>query len=141
MRAYGEDGGELLGEGVLSLIDNRIALDSGTLRFKARFDNAEQRLWPDQSVVVILQTDLLQQALAVPLEAIRQRAEGTFVWRVEDGKAQPVAVQVTHEDEERAVVDGLKAGDQVVIDGQSRLRPGVDVRASEAMTGAIGERS
>ena len=141
VRAYGEDGGELLGEGVLSLIDNRIAVDSGTLRFKARFDNAEQRLWPDQSVVVTLQTQLLRQALAVPLEAIRQRAEGTFVWRVDGGKAQPVAVQVIHEDEARAVVDGLKAGDQVVIDGQSRLRPGIEVKASEAMAGTVGERS
>lgn len=130
VQAFREDGGTLLGSGQLALIDNRVALDSGTLRFKARFDNADEQLWPDQSVVVTLQTDLLTGALAVPLEAIRQRSEGTFVWRVANDEAQPVAVRVLHEDPQRAVVEGLAAGDQVVTDGQSRLRPGISVRRS-----------
>lgn len=138
VQAFREDGGTLLGTGQLALIDNRVALDTGTLRFKARFDNAEEQLWPDQSVVVTLQTGLLSQALSVPLEAIRQRTEGTFVWRVAGEQAQPVAVTVLHEDEQRAVVDGLAAGDQVVTDGQSRLRPGVSVRRTEPATAEAG---
>lgn len=131
VQAFREDGGALLGTGTLALIDNRVALDTGTLRFKARFDNAREQLWPDQSVVVTLQTGLLEQALSVPLEAIRQRTEGTFVWRVEGEQVQPVAVKVLHEDEQRAVVAGLAAGDRIVTDGQSRLRPGVTVRRAE----------
>ncbi|SHL43690.1 efflux RND transporter periplasmic adaptor subunit [Phytopseudomonas punonensis] len=131
VQAFREDGGALLGTGSLALIDNRVALDTGTLRFKARFDNALEQLWPDQSVVVTLQTGLLRQALAVPLQAIRQRTEGTFVWRVEGEQVQPVAVKVLHEDEQHAVVSGLAAGDQIVTDGQSRLRPGVTVRRAE----------
>jgi len=131
VQAFREDGGALLGTGTLALIDNRVALDTGTLRFKARFDNAREQLWPDQSVVVTLQTGLLEQALSVPLEAIRQRTEGTFVWRVEGEQVQPVAVKVLHEDEQRAVVAGLAAGDRIVTDGQSRLRPGVTVRRTE----------
>lgn len=139
VQAFREDGGTLLGTGQLALIDNRVALDTGTLRFKARFDNASEQLWPDQSVVVTLQTDLLAQALSVPLEAIRQRTEGTFVWRLEGDKAQPAAVKVLHEDEQRAVVEGLAAGDRVVTDGQSRLRPGVTVRSIEPLPVAPGE--
>ncbi|SFD43096.1 MULTISPECIES: efflux RND transporter periplasmic adaptor subunit [Pseudomonadaceae] len=134
VQAFAEDGGALLGTGTLALIDNRVALDTGTLRFKARFANAQQQLWPDQSVVVTLQTGLLEQALAVPLEALRQRTEGTFVWRVEGEQVQPVAVKVLHEDEQRAVVSGLAAGDRIVTDGQSRLRPGVTVRRVEPVS-------
>ncbi|UCJ17671.1 efflux RND transporter periplasmic adaptor subunit [Pseudomonas sp. MM211] len=139
VQAFREDGGTLLGTGQLALIDNRVALDTGTLRFKARFDNASEQLWPDQSVVVTLQTDLLAQALSVPLEAIRQRTEGTFVWRLEGDTVQPAAVKVLHEDEQRAVVEGLAAGDRIVTDGQSRLRPGVTVRSIEPVSVAVGE--
>lgn len=139
VQAFREDGGTLLGTGQLALIDNRVALDTGTLRFKARFDNASEQLWPDQSVVVTLQTDLLAQALSVPLEAIRQRTEGTFVWRLEGDTVQPAVVKVLHEDEQRAVVEGLAAGDRIVTDGQSRLRPGVTVRSIEPVPVASGE--
>lgn len=128
---YREDGGEAIAEGRLALIDNRIALDTGTIRLKALFDNADERLWPDQSVVVTLQARVLPQVLAVPLEAIRQSAEGTFVWRVEADKAVPAPVKVLHETEALAVIEGLEAGDRVVIDGQSRLRAGVAVRPAE----------
>ncbi|KIP96368.1 hypothetical protein RU08_21195 [Pseudomonas fulva] len=139
VQAFREEGGTLLGTGQLALIDNRVALDTGTLRFKARFDNASEQLWPDQSVVVTLQTDLLAQALSVPLEAIRQRTEGTFVWRLQGDKVQPAAVKVLHEDEQRAVVEGLAAGDRIVTDGQSRLRPGVTVRRVEPAPVASGD--
>ncbi|TBV00604.1 efflux RND transporter periplasmic adaptor subunit [Phytopseudomonas dryadis] len=138
VRAFREDGGEAIADGRLALIDNRVALDTGTIRVKALFDNADERLWPDQSVVVTLQADVLRDVLSVPLEAIRQRADGTFVWRVEDGKAAPVAVKVLHETDALAVVEGLEAGDQVVIDGQSRLREGVEVRAADAAPALAG---
>lgn len=132
VRAFREDGGEVIADGKLVLIDNRVALDTGTIRAKALFDNGDERLWPDQSVVVTLQANVLRDALSVPLEAIRQRAEGTFVWRVEQDKAQPVAVKVLHETDVLAVIEGLEVGDQVVTDGQSRLRAGVEVRRADA---------
>ena len=53
VKAYiGADGatGELLGEGRLSLIDNQINANTGTLRAKAEFNNAAPRLWPGQLV-------------------------------------------------------------------------------------------
>ncbi|MBE7376292.1 efflux RND transporter periplasmic adaptor subunit [Pseudomonas lopnurensis] len=129
--AYREDGGEAIANGRLALIDNRVALDTGTIRVKALFDNGDERLWPDQSVVVTLQSRVLPQVLVVPLEAIRQSAEGTFVWRVEADKAMPTPVKVLHETETLAVVEGIEAGDRVVTDGQSRLRAGVAVRPAE----------
>ncbi|WP_236614323.1 efflux RND transporter periplasmic adaptor subunit [Stutzerimonas azotifigens] len=131
VRVYQEDDGELLAEGRLMLLDNRVALESGTIRIKARFGNADEHLWPDQSVVVTVQARVLPQVLTVPLEAVRLRAEGPFVWRVTEGVAEPVAVSVRYETERLAVVEGLAVGDQVVIDGHSRLRAGVAVRRTE----------
>lgn len=128
MQAYSGDGGLLLGEGQLTLIDNRVSNQTGTIRLKGDFANPDGRLWPDQSVTVSLRVQTLSDALVVPQRALRQGADQILVWRVVDGTAAPQPVQVRHSDNEIAVISGLAAGDTVVIDGYSRLRPGAAVR-------------
>ncbi|WLH10172.1 efflux RND transporter periplasmic adaptor subunit [Pseudomonas hefeiensis] len=127
LRAYSGDGGELLSEGSLSLIDNRVSDATGTVRIKGDFANAQGRLWPDQSVVITVQAAILREAMVVPQRALRQGAQNTFVWRVRDGKASPQPVTVTYADADIAVVEGVEAGDRIVDDGYSRLRPGTQV--------------
>lgn len=128
LQAYSSDGGTLLGEGRLALIDNRVSSQTGTIRLKADFANAEGRLWPDQSVAVTLRVQTLADALVVPQRALRQGIDHVLVWRVVDGSVETQAVQVLHADNEIAVINGLAAGDSVVVDGHSRLRPGTPVR-------------
>ncbi len=128
LQAYSGDGGLLLGEGLLTLIDNRVSTQTGTIRIKGDFANPDGRLWPDQSVTVSLPVQTLPNALVVPHRALRQGVDQVLVWRVVDGSAAPQAVQVLHSDNEIAVISGLAAGDTVVVDGHSRLRPGVAVR-------------
>ncbi|MBU1329804.1 MAG: efflux RND transporter periplasmic adaptor subunit [Gammaproteobacteria bacterium] len=143
LQAYAGDGGELLGEGRLALIDNRVSSESGTIRVKADFANADGRLWPDQSVTVNLQVQTLPDALVVPQRALRQGVDQVLVWRVVDGSVAPQPVQVRHSDNEFAVVSGLAAGDTVVVDGHSRLRPGVAVRIldeGQAQAAAVAGR-
>ncbi|WP_286790300.1 MULTISPECIES: efflux RND transporter periplasmic adaptor subunit [unclassified Pseudomonas] len=141
VRAYYEDGGALIAEGKLSLIDNRVDESTGTLRVKALFANGDEHLWPDQSVVVAFQSQLLKDALVITSQAIRQGAEGTYVWRVEHGKATPVTVKLIHDADGLAVVEGLQVGDQVVVDGQSRLRPGTEVKSTQGTEPVEGNRS
>ncbi|MGM3390155.1 efflux RND transporter periplasmic adaptor subunit [Stutzerimonas stutzeri] len=128
LQAYSGDGGLLLGEGLLTLIDNRVSTQTGTIRIKGDFANPDGRLWPDQSVTVSLPVQTLPNALVVPHRALRQGVDQVLVWRVLDGSAAPQEVQVLHSDNEIAVISGLAAGDTVVVDGHSRLRPGVAVR-------------
>lgn len=128
LQAYSGDGGSLLGEGLLALIDNRVSTQTGTIRIKGDFANPDGRLWPDQSVTVSLPVQTLRNALVVPHRALRQGIDEVLVWRVVDGSAASQTVQVLHSDNEIAVVSGLAAGDTVVVDGHSRLRPGVAVR-------------
>ena len=128
LRAHSANDGTLLGEGRLELIDNRVSADTGTVRIKGTVPNPNGDLWPDQSIVIKLQAGTLQDALVVPLRTLRQGAQGTFVWRISDGKAFPQPVQVEYADTEIAAVDGLEAGDQIVTDGYSRLTPGAVVK-------------
>lgn len=126
--AYLKEGAEPLAQGKLSVVDNRVASQTGTIRVKADFANPDSALWPSQSVVTALQSKVLRQALTIPAKALQQGPEGAFVWLEQEGKAATSAVTVVLQDKNQVVVTGLKAGQQVVVDGQSRLRKGSELK-------------
>jgi len=126
--AYDSDGGTLLGEGGLVLIDNRVTTATGTIRVKADFTNSQGKLWPDQTVAVAVQSRLLRNALVVPQVAIQRGPDSDVVYRVRDERAEIVPVQVLYSDEKIAALTGVEAGDLIVVDGQSRLRAGTHVK-------------
>lgn len=131
VKAYiGADGnpGELLGEGRLSLIDNQINANTGTLRAKAEFNNAGQRLWPGQLVTLKIQTALDKDALVVPPTVVQRGLEQHFVYRVEGNKVQSVPVEMVYQDSDMHIIKGVHAGDLLVSDGQSRLKPGASIQ-------------
>ena len=119
------DNETILVAGTLATIDNRIDPASGTLRLRATFANPGGQLWPGQSVNVRLHAGQRKDALVVPLSAVQRGRDGTFVYRVRDGKADVAPVTIAFENDRVAVIAaGLMAGDSVVTDGQLRLRPG-----------------
>lgn len=121
------EGAPSIAQGRLRSADNAVDAGSGTLRLKAELAPAGDRLWPGQFVTVSLNTGALPGALTVPAKAVQRGLKGSFVWRVVQGEAQMVPVQAAWQSDVVVVVkpvaDGLKAGDQVVVDGQSRLKP------------------
>jgi len=127
VEAFVRDGGDKLASGSLVVVDNRVSTGSGTIRIKADFANPTQALWPAQTVVVALRRKLLPQALTIPVKALQQGPQGAFVWRIDGDKATVQPVQVLESTETVIVVSGVSAGQQVVVDGQSRLRPGATV--------------
>ncbi|MCW1245273.1 efflux RND transporter periplasmic adaptor subunit [Pseudomonas sp. SAICEU22] len=131
VKAYiGADGatGELLGEGRLSLIDNQINTNTGTLRAKAEFNNAAQRLWPGQLVTLKIQTAVDKGALVVPPTVVQRGLEQHFVYRVQGDKVESVPVEMVYQDSGMHIIKGVNAGDQLVSDGQSRLKPGASIQ-------------
>jgi membrane fusion protein, multidrug efflux system len=139
--AYDSDGGTLLGEGGLALIDNRVMSATGTIRIKAEFANAQGRLWPDQTVAVAVQSRLLRDALIVPQVAIQRGPDSDVVYRVRDERAEIVPVHVLYSDEKIAALTGVEAGDLIVVDGQSRLRAGAHVKPqSEQQPDGTGKK-
>ncbi|WP_248732036.1 efflux RND transporter periplasmic adaptor subunit [Pseudomonas sp. MWU13-2517] len=119
--------GELLGEGHLSLIDNQINSTTGTLRAKAEFNNAAQRLWPGQLVTIKIQTALDKNALVVPPTVVQRGLDSHFVYRVNGDKVEVVPVQVAYQNSDINIIKGVQAGDVLVSDGQSRLKAGAQV--------------
>ncbi|MEN2393555.1 efflux RND transporter periplasmic adaptor subunit [Pseudomonas halotolerans] len=131
VQAYtGADGtsGEMLGEGRLSLIDNQINANTGTLRAKAEFSNAAQRLWPGQLVTLKIQTALDQDALVVPPTVVQRGLEHPFVYRIKGDQVESVPVVMVYQDSDLHIIKGVSAGDQLVSDGQSRLKPGTRIQ-------------
>mgnify|MGYP006181843669 FL=1 len=120
--------GDLLGEGHMTLIDNQINANTGTIRAKAEFDNAGQKLWPGQLVTIKIQTALNKDALVVPPTVVQRGLDQHFVYRVKDGKVESVPVQMVYQNSELNIIKGVQAGDVLVSDGQSRLKPGASVQ-------------
>ena len=120
--------GVLLGEGHLTLIDNQINANTGTIRAKAEFSNAGQTLWPGQLVTIKIQTALDKDALVVPPTVVQRGLDEHFVYRLKGDKVESVPVQMVYQDSGLNIIKGVHAGDVLVSDGQSRLKPGSSVQ-------------
>lgn len=116
-------------KGELSFVDNAIDKTTGTITLKGTFANRERRLWPGQFVNVVLTLSFRPDAVLVPTKSIEQGQEGQYVYVVGPGSVvelRPVRTGDSWRDE-TVVLQGLKAGEQVVTDGQLRLSPGAKV--------------
>jgi multidrug efflux system membrane fusion protein len=119
-----------LGMGQFLTLDNQIDPQTGTVRAKARFDNPDGVLFPNQFVNVQLQLDTVKQAIVVPAAAIRHGPQGEFVYVVaQDNTAHVREVKTGVALDDRAsVTTGLDVGERVVTEGGDRLADGSTVR-------------
>lgn len=124
--------GTLLGEGKLTLIDNQVAATTGTIRAKATFDNASEKLWPGQLVTVRIQTAIDRDALKVPPQVVQRGIDQHFVYRVKGDKVEVVPVKVLYQDSDLTLINGVNANDVLVSDGQSRLKSGAHIEVVKA---------
>lgn len=128
--------------GKLQFVDNAVDLASGTVRVKALFENPDQALWPGAFVDVSLTVRTLRGGVVVPQAAIIQGPRGATLFVVEaEGQAAQRPVRVIHSAGTDAVVEGVRAGERVVVDGKQNLRPGTRVteRGAGAPAGRGGE--
>ncbi|MBO7411883.1 MAG: efflux RND transporter periplasmic adaptor subunit, partial [Ottowia sp.] len=117
----------LLATGTLAAVDNRINAETGTLALKARFDNADGALFPNQFVNVRLALGERPHAVLVPSAAVVPGRGGNFVYVVTDeGTAVRTQDVVTDGEagEFTLIREGVQAGQEVVVDGLDRLRDG-----------------
>lgn len=127
--AYDREQRTRLATGSLLTIDNQVDPTTGTVKLKAVFPNADNRLFPSQFVNARLLLDTKRGATVVPAAAVQRSPKGAFVYVVKsDGTAaaRPVTPGVTESDDV-AIDAGLGAGEQVVVDGADRLRDGAKV--------------
>jgi multidrug efflux system membrane fusion protein len=131
VEAWGRDERTRLAVGRLLSMDNQIDTATGTLRLRAEFANEDESLFPNQFVNIRLRVSN-EPATVIPNAAVQFGSQGNFVYVVQENKAtlRTVKLGVT-EGDRVAVVDGVRAGEQVVLEGLDRLREGRDVTIVE----------
>jgi RND family efflux transporter MFP subunit len=119
-----QSGGETF-RGKITFVDNAVETATGTIRVKAEFANPSAQLWPGMYVNVELAARTISNASVVPAQAVQTGPEQRFVYVVqEDRKVVSQPVRVDYIEETFAVVDGVKPGARVVVEGAQNLRPG-----------------
>src|SRR5205085_499969 len=113
-------------QGTLTFVDNAVDPATGTVKLKATFENAQQRLWPGQFVNVSVTLTTQPNAIVVPSAAVQTGQQGRYVFVVKDDQTVEMRnVQVQRTTGEKSIIaSGLSPGETVVTDGQLRLRPG-----------------
>jgi multidrug efflux system membrane fusion protein len=123
--------------GEITTIDNQIDTTTGTVKLRAQFDNAGNKLFPNQFVNVQILVRTLQNVVTVPTAAVQRGAPGTYVYVVNVNNTvsvRPIKLGPT-DDDKAEVTDGLAAGERVVVDGVDRLRDGAAVTIPNAGEG------
>jgi multidrug efflux system membrane fusion protein len=139
IEAWDREQKALLAKGTLITADNQIDVQTGTVRLKAEFANAEGKLYPNQFVNIRMVVDTRTGLVVVPSAAIQRGAQGTVVYVVKPDNSvtlRPVVLGPT-EGLLTAIEKGVEAGERVVTDGVDRIREGSRVEVTEATaTGA-----
>lgn len=121
-----------VGKGTLDFLDSAVDTASGTISARATVPNPDLTLWPGQYVDVVLDAGVMPQMTSVPTVAVQSGQKGSYVYVIKPDKTvemRQVKVALTVGDNS-AVSEGLKAGEQVVVEGQTRLASGTPVRVA-----------
>ncbi len=119
--------------GTLTVIDNNVDVQTGTVKLKAEFPNPDLALWPGAFVNVRLLVETLRGVTAVPTGAVQRGPDGPFVYVVSDGRVTMRKVVVGLQNDADAVLtSGLDLGETVVTTGFSRLAEGARVAVTDA---------
>lgn len=122
--AYPEQGFE----GAIYAIDPALDPETRTVLLRARVPNKANKLRPGLFARVNLVLERRENALIAPEQAIVPLGQTPFVYRVVDGKAVMTPVKLGLRRPGRVeILDGLKAGDLIVTDGQLKIRDGAAV--------------
>jgi membrane fusion protein, multidrug efflux system len=138
--AYSQDDTIKLDEGTLGLVNNEILQTTGSIQLKASFPNKQHRLWPGELVNARLLLDTRHDGLTVPASVVQQGPNGAYAYVINPDTTvatRPIKVaQISHG---QALIDaGLAANEQVVVDGQYKLKPGDHVTI---LTGKAAEEA
>ncbi|MGN0918898.1 MAG: MdtA/MuxA family multidrug efflux RND transporter periplasmic adaptor subunit [Oxalobacter sp.] len=133
VEAWDRDDKNLLSQGTILALDNQLNTDTGTISIKAKFENTDHKLFPNQFVNVHMHLGSVSDAILVPTVAVQLGKQGHTVYRVNnENKVSLVKVAVRATSGDNTIIDaGLEPGDVVVTDGVDKLREGSLVKIVE----------
>ena len=143
VEAWDRTNKQKLSGGSLLSLDNQIDATTGTIKLKARFNNQDDALFPNQFVNARMLVDTQQNAVVIPTAAVQMGSEGNFVWVLNsEDKVSKHLVTVGIQDSQKVVISaGISAGDRVVTDGIDRLTEGAKVEVVEAQSATAAPAS
>lgn len=134
------DGSKILAEGRLTTLDNSVDASNGSIHLKATFGNAKSILWPGLPVATRLTVER-RKGIVVPDKALARGRDGLYAYIVGAGeKVTRRTVKTAFVTDAMALVsEGIGEGEQVVMDGQSRIGDGALVKVTPWSGSATGE--
>ena len=135
------DGSSYSHTGVVTFTSTSFNQQTGTFMVRADFANPRGELHPGQFVRVTLKGANYANAIQVPQRAVMHGPKGDFVYVAgADGKAEARPVRMAEPSGEFwRVEDGLRGGEQVVVDGAGKLMPGAPLKViGTAPTSSFG---
>jgi multidrug efflux system membrane fusion protein len=136
VEAWNPDNTKKLATGYLESIDNQIDITTGTVKLRAIFPNEDMSLFPNQFVNIRVVLNVLTDVLTMPVPAIQRGTPGTFVYRLNNNNTVSVVpIKLGPIDGNNVqVIEGLAAGNIVVVDGTDKLRNGAKVIVGDPTT-------
>ena len=129
-------------EGKVFAVNPLVDAGGRAIVIRALVRNPDTSLRPGMFARVKLITGDQKDALVVPEQAIVPQGEDQYVFRVAEGRAARVKIEVgQRRDGMVEVVKGLAAGDSVITAGQLKIRDGVPVSVSEGTVGVTAANS
>ena len=107
------------------------------VKLKGTFQNKDRRLWPGQFVDVALELSTQKNAIVVPTKAIQTGQQGEYVYVVRNdstAESRPVKTAGAYRDL-TLISDGVKVGEQVIVNGQLRVAPNAKVTVQSTLPG------
>lgn len=131
------DGGEYRFPGRLDFVDAAVDEKTGTLQARISVPNPNRVLRPGLFVRVTVPAVREADAIMVPQQAVQEQQGLKSVFVIDAaGKAQPRQIVAAQRAGQSWIVDsGLQPGDEVVVEGVGKLRPGQPVKATLAEDG------
>ncbi len=119
-----------LDTGVFASLDNQVDTTTGTVKAKARFANSKLALFPNQFVNVQLLVRTIENAVVVPVTAVRLGSTGDYVY-VLNAAERTVSLRPVKRGpatvDKIVIASGLQAGERVITEGADRLKDGARV--------------
>lgn len=116
-------------EGELAVIDNQVNANTGSIQFKALLPNKDKALWPGQFVVVRLILGHKKNAILIPSRTIQMGQSGPYVFVIKSDNTVEMqrVIEGQRQGDYTIIEQGIDGGEQIVLDGQLNLSPGVKV--------------
>ena len=136
-----EDGSIYPQAGRIFFTDMAVDPSTGAVSLRAEFSNPQRELLPGMFARVRFPEAMADNAIRIPQRAVQAGPQGQFVMTVApDGKVAPLPIRTGGmAGTDFIVSSGLKGGEQVVVNGLQKARPGTTVKAVPAGTAQEGK--